>query len=483
MIHKSFLWLSLTILSAACQDRGVLFEDAICIQNITTIDANNGQQEKQTVIIQQEKIIKIAPTAELKLAPENTIIDGTGKYLIPGLWDTHVHFAFIEELAPAMFNLFLAYGITSVRDTGGKIDFVKKWKDKANANPSNAPRVMIAGPLMDGTPNVYDGSSPVRPPLSVGLEGVEAAENMVEELAAKNVDLLKAYEMLSPKQFEAIMKKAKEKGLPVTGHIPLSMDAITASNLGMNSFEHLRNLEMSMAKDSDELLKRRQKLLELGADEEGGTLRSNIHNAQRMDAIANGDEEKTKEVLATLKKNNTWQVPTLSIMTAIVDHPFARPEWKNSFNYLPETVGKKWADGLNSFLEREVPEDRKIYAKWMYDMTKRIQEEEIGILAGTDCPIFYLTPGLSLHGELELLAKAGLSPMEILTTATLNPAKYFNMEDKLGLIQEGMLADLLLLDANPLENISNTQQINTVIRHGKVHDKENLKRLLEEAKN
>jgi len=483
MIHKSLLWLTLVLLFAACQDKGVLFENAICIQSITTIDAENGQQEKQTIVFQQEKIIKIAASDELILAPENTVIDGTGKYLIPGLWDAHVHFAFIEELAPAMFDLFLAYGITSVRDTGGKIDFVKKWKDAANANPTNAPRVMIAGPLMDGMPNVYDGSSPARPPLSIGLEDVEAAEKMVEELAAKKVDLLKAYEMLSPAQFEAIMTKAKEKGLLVTGHIPLSMDAISVANLGMNSIEHMRNLELSMAKDSEELLRMRQKLLELGQDEEGGTLRANIHQAQRMEAIANADEEKTKKVLAALKRNNTWQIPTLSVMTAVVDHPFASPEWKKSFDYLPSSVGEKWKESLDRYLEREVPENQKIYAQWMYDMTKRLQEEEIGILAGTDCPIFYLTPGLSLHGELEFLAKAGLSPMEILTSATLSPSQYFSMEDELGLIQEGMFADLLILDANPLEDIKNTQQINSVIRHGKVYDRAALDDLLKEAKN
>ncbi|MEM8525865.1 MAG: amidohydrolase family protein [Bacteroidota bacterium] len=483
MLHKSLLFFVSGLLFTACKDKDQLFKDAICIQNITTIDAEAGAQENQTVVLQDEKIIKVAPTDELQLALENNIIDGTGKFMIPGLWDAHVHFAYIEELAPAMFNLFLAYGITSVRDTGGKTDFVKKWKDQADANPTEAPRVFFAGPLMDGMPNVYNGSTPARPPLSVGLKDVEAAEQMADELIAQGVDLLKAYEMLSPEQFKAIMKKAKEKDIIVTGHIPLSMDAITVADLGMNSIEHLRNLEMSMAKDSEELLKMRQKLLELGKEEEGGVLRANIHQAQRMEAIANADKEKTKAVLAALKRNNTWQVPTLSIMTAVVDHPFANPEWKKSFDYLPESVGKKWTESLDRYLEREVPENQKVYAQWLYDMTKQMQEEKIGILAGTDCPIFYLLPGLSLHGELEFFSRAGMSPMEILKSATLSPAQYFDMEDELGLIQEGMFADLLLLDANPLEDIRNTQQINTVIRHGKVYDREALKELLEEASN
>ncbi len=197
----------------------------------------------------------------------------------------------MEDLAPSMFYLFLGYGITSVRDTGGKMDFVKMWKDKALANPSDAPRVMIAGPLLDGMPNVYDGSSPERPPLSVGLATVEAAVNKVNELDSLGVDLLKAYEMLTPEQFAIIAKMAKEKGLKVTGHVPLSMDVISASNLGLSSMEHMRNLELSCASNADELLQQRLQLLEAEKDSAGGVLRSKLHNLQREMAVKNYDDE------------------------------------------------------------------------------------------------------------------------------------------------------------------------------------------------
>ena len=133
-----------------------------------------------------------------------------------------------------MFDLFIAYGITSVRDIGGEIGFVKELKEMALSNPTTAPRVMIAGPLLDGLPNVYDGSSVGRPPISVGLENVDAVIEQVNQLDSLGVDLLKAYEMLSPDQFVAITRLAREKGLKVTGHVPLSMDAISASNAGLN---------------------------------------------------------------------------------------------------------------------------------------------------------------------------------------------------------------------------------------------------------
>ncbi len=468
MKQNKILFLLILFVFIGCSKPGELFKEATCITNISTIDANNGLISNQTIILKDGKILKIAKSKDLKLSPENKIIDGTGKFLIPGLWDAHVHFAYIEEMAPSMFDLFLSYGVTSVRDTGGKIDFLKKWKNESTANPTTTPRVMIAGPLLDGMPNVYDGSSPARPPLSVGLATPEAALLEVEKLDSIGVDLLKAYEMLSPEQFFAIAKRAKEKGLPLTGHIPLSMDAITASNAGFSSIEHLRNVEMSTAKNADELLEQRKKMLALGKDGEGSVLRKSIHESQRREAVLNADEEKTKEVITAFAENKTWQIPTFMVMTSFVDKPFASKDWQETFKYLPPDIEEKWRDGVATVLEMEVTEDRKIYKDWFFETVGKMNKANVGIMAGTDCPIFYLTPGYSLHHELIALVKAGLTPLEAIESATLSPARYFKMEKELGLISEGMFADLVILDANPLDDIQNTKKINTVIKQGNV---------------
>ena len=294
-IVKASLIISVFLLS--CQPKESFFKDAICIENISIIDPLSGVINNQTIIIENGKISRVMNSADISLSEKNEIIDGSGKYIIPGLWDAHVHFAYIEEMAPSMFDLFLTYGITSVRDTGGKIEFVKKWKDKALANPTDAPRVMIAGPLLDGMPNVYDGSDSSKPPLSVGLNSIEAVTNKIEQLEEQGVDLLKAYEMLTPQQFEKVTELARAKGLKVTGHVPLSMDVISASNAGLNSMEHMRNLELSCASNSDELLAQRRQLLEAGKVDLGGILRSRIHQAQRQNAIENYDETRANEVL------------------------------------------------------------------------------------------------------------------------------------------------------------------------------------------
>ena len=449
----------------ACQS-GPKYHDAIAITNVNVIDAQNGLRENQTVILQNNTITKIQASSEVTLTGDSEKIDGSNKYLIPGLWDAHVHFAYIEELAPSMFDLFLMYGITSVRDTGGKIDFVMKWKEAAEKNPKNAPRVKIAGPLIDGIPNVYDGSSPQRPQLSVGAATPEEARAIVQNLDDKGVDLIKAYEMLSPEQFKAIAQEAKKLGLKITGHIPLSMDVIIASDAGLNSMEHLRNIEMSCASNSEQLMEQRRVLLRDGRNDQGGVLRSRIHNAQRAYAVQNQNEEKTQKVLAALKRNDTWQIPTMSIAVGGTHRPFVDTEWQEDFQYLPAEVESKWLEGANQVAKSEISEDRLAYTDWVNDMVAKINKADIPIMAGTDTPIFFLTPGRSLHDELALLVNVGMSPLEVLESATTLPAKYFGLEDEMGLIQESMIADLILLNSNPLEDINNTLDIYMVIKDG-----------------
>lgn len=473
-MNKIFSLNIIALLLASCLPKESVFENSICIENITTIDPIEGLKENQTVIIKGEKIFKISPTQKLKLSEKNKIVDGTGKYMIPGLWDAHIHFSYIEALAPSMFDLFLSYGITSVRDTGGRIEFVKRWKEQALANPTNAPRVMIAGPLLDGLPNVYDGSNLRHPPLSVGLATVDGVVKQVQLLDSLGIDFLKAYEMLTPEQFQMIMTLAREKGLKVTGHVPLSMDIISASNAGLNSMEHMRNLELSCASNSDELLAQRKQLLEEGKNKPGGDLRTSIHKAQRETAIENYDEGKADKIIEVLSSNQTWQIPTMALATVLVNRPFKQSHWQESFTYLPDSIHQRWNADIESIMKTEVPSFNQKYATWMMNMVDKINKARIDIMAGTDTPIAFLTPGLSLHEELRVLVLCGLTPLEAIKTATYNPAKYFNLENELGSIKENMWADLVILDANPLEDINNTRQINAVVKQGKYYDRNDL---------
>ena len=457
---------ALILFFTACSPEAEYYPDAICIEDITTSDAENGLQEHQTVIIHQGEIVKIGHSNSIRLSPDNKIIDGTGKYLTPGLWDAHVHFAFIEELAPYMFDLFLYYGITSVRDTGGEIHFMRQWKEASEQNTTTAPRVMIAGPLLDGMPNVYDGSIPARPPLSKGLATVEDVENYIDYLDSLGVDLLKAYEMLTPPQFMAVMAKAKEKGLRVTGHVPLSMDVISTAEAGLNSIEHLRNVEMSMAVNADQLLKRRQAMLEAGKNQPGGDLRASIHQRQRLGAIANPDSANTADVIAALNQNQVVQIPTLALSKVTAYKEFTGQLWQESYALLPDTIESGWHQLMLQYANGPENTSRQKHYEWASNMTGKMHKAGIPFMAGTDTPIGFLTPGRSLHEELALYVEAGMTPLEAIESATLEPAKYFHLDHELGLISEGMIADLLILEANPLEDIRNTESINSVIKEG-----------------
>jgi len=474
--------LSVLLFCVGCQPSGEVFEDAYCIDNISIIDPVDGLLENQTVVVKNGKIQKVVPSDQIKLSEENEIIDGIGKFLMPGLWDAHIHFNYIEELAPSMFNMFLAYGITSVRDTGGRIEFVKKWKDASLANPTEAPRVKIAGPLLDGIPNVYDGSDPGHPPLSVGLGSEAEIVKTINTLDSLGVDFLKAYEMLSPEQFKTILVLAKKKGLKVTGHVPLSMNVTSASNQGLNSMEHIRNVELSFASNADELLLERRKILEVEKGSTGAALRTKLHQLQRIPAIDNYDENKANKVLAVLAKNGTWQIPTLTLAKAYSTRYFAETDWQESFDAMPDTIATTWKLRIDTIMKEPVQTSSHQYSEWFLNMVGKMHDADIPIMAGTDTPIFFLTPGRSLHQELALLVEVGFTPLEAIKTATVNPAKYFEMENELGRIQENMWADMVILEDNPLENIDHTRSIEAVFKQGKYLDRKALDSLLVRSK-
>ena len=444
------------------------------ITNVTVIDSKQERLDNQTVLVKGNKIEAVGPSAEIELPHSATTIDGSGKFLIPGLWDAHVHLTYDQDIGPSMFKLFMVNGVTSIRDTGGQLELMQPYREQADADPTGTPRFKFSGPLLDGHPRVYDGSTPFRPNLSVGVKTPNQAKNRVNELAAAGVDLIKAYEMLQPEILVAVLEAAAKKGLPVTGHVPLSTDVITASNAGLRSIEHMRNLEMSCTKDWEQLMETRRKELQDGAREAGGDLRSRLHQLQRSYAIENQDSTTRAQVLGTLAKNNTWLIPTLTILASRENRVYARPAWREQFKYLPDSVGARWQSSAERLASMPVDSAAVLFAEWGYDMVGRLPKAGVGIMAGTDTPIAFLTPGFSLHEELRLLVNSGLSPIQALEAATVRPAAYFNMQDELGTVEAGKIADLLLLDANPLENIENTQRIRAVIKDGHLHDRAQL---------
>ena len=461
----------------ACSNEGLFFEDAYVIENVGIIDPIDGLELNMSVVIKENKILDIFKTREIVLSPKNKVHKGTNKFIIPGLWDSHIHFAFEKDLATSMPNLFLYHGITSLRDTGGEFDFVNKFKQEAISNPKTKSRVKIAGPLIDGKFNVYDGSNIYFPKLSIQNIDNNQLERNVRLLIDKKVDFLKAYEMLSPAQFKILSNLAKENNLKLTGHVPLSMSVIEASNLGLNSMEHLRNLELSMTEMSEKLFQERKNLLLNKSSIKGSELRSLIHSKQRMKSINDLDSIKINNVIDALIKNDVWQIPTLILYKNFANKTFKNPDYLQFLNLLPEERKEEWIKKINA-IDNVISKDVVEYTVWSKKMVDFMHDRGISFMAGTDTPIGFLIPGLSLHQEIQELHESGLSELEAIQTATINPAKYFNLENSLGRIKSGFIADLIILDKNPLESISNTKSIHAVIKEGNLMNRSYLDSLI-----
>ena len=461
----------------SCSNQVTIPEDSYVIKNISIIDPIDGLQSNKHVVITNDIITMILDNDDEIIANDDNTIDATGKYLIPGLWDAHIHFSFDTNLAPYMPGLFLAHGVTSVRDTGGPIDLVVKMKDLSLNDSIKNPNVYIAGPLIDGTPNVYNNSSPSFPLLSIENNDIIDIESNVLGIVDREVDLLKAYEMLTENQFLAIMRIAKKANLKVTGHIPLSMTLFSAIDSGLNGIEHLRNFALSIASNSDELYRERIELLKNPDDLPGSDLRSLIHSKQRMKALDSIDYDKFEEASNLLASKNVWQTPTLFLYRNSAQKIFKDLSFINELNKLPNQIKQKWIKEIAD-TDTIIDKNSLRYSKWLEEATGKLHKKNVPFMAGSDTPIGYLIPGRSLHIELEVMVESGFSNLEAIKSATINPAKFFELEKKEGRIKDGYKADLVILNSNPLDNISNTQDIYGVIKNGEFLSRESLDSLM-----
>ncbi len=442
-------------------------EAGIVIENITLIDAKNGTRTNQTVSI-ENGVIQSIGSAKLDME-DSQIIDGEGKYLIPGLWDAHVHLTFIPEIDhETHFKLYLKNGVTSIRDTGAILSKLQPSLNFIEENPNTTPRLFYAGPLIDGADRVYKGMEPGFPNLSIGIDETSNIPEVVDGLLKEGVTFLKSYEMLTRETYLELLKVAGQNGLRVTGHVPLSIDLEEAIEAGLGGMQHVRNMDLACAKDADNLLGDRQVSLENEASIAGSALRTHIHSSQRYYAIDNTDDERCLRIIMKLSEYGVFQTPTLTINTFDSRRFYADPKWRETYQELPEAAENNWMQGSLKLANIDVTENAKKFDAWSLSLVNKMHQEGVKIIAGTDTPIGYLTPGYSLHKELELLSEAGLSNMDVLRSATITPAEFFGMENQMGTIEVGKLADLVILDKNPLMSISNTQSIHSVIVKGQI---------------
>jgi imidazolonepropionase-like amidohydrolase len=419
----------LAVLASGCADRNLLgsHRGDLAIESVTIVDAVQGVLPDRRVVIKGDRILWVGRTGEGGPAADR-VIEGDGRFLIPGLWDAHVHFLYDRELTDAMASLFLAYGITSVRDTGGNLEELVALRESWNDGVVMAPRLFFSGPLLDGARVVYDGATSAQPELGTSTPDAASARRKVRLLHSRGADFIKIYELVSVEVFEALVD------------------------------------ELACASNWQALLAARRDRMKTFGGGRGYTLRRELHSSQRLPAIEAYDAERCGDVLERL--GTTMQVPTLRLNAFKRSKPYLDAEWKAGLARLPASVQRRWLEKVAELTAPGTEVDLR-FADWSHFLVGQLAAYCVAIGAGTDTPITLAVPGESLHRELELLVESGLSPREALFAATVEPARFFSLEEEMGQVTTGMRADLVLLRANPLVEIRNTRSIEGVLTRGR----------------
>jgi len=432
--------------------------DLIVINNVSVVDVRSGAiLADQTVILDRNRIASVGPSKSAKYPRNAPSVNGHGYFLIPGLWDMHVHLVFGDWFPGAQditLPLLIANGVTGVRDMGSELEIVQNWRNEIEAGRLLGPRIFTSGPMLDGPKPRF--------PSSIAIATPEDGRRAVDTLKQSGADFIKLQSLIPREAVFAIAEEAKKQEIAFEGHVPDSVRASEMSEAGMRSFEHLIGIFEGSSPSEDDFLK--------GGKTEGRFL-------------ASYDPARAATLAALLAENQTWQCPTLvwergGNMMDVTD--FAKD---GRAKYVPASWrNKTWKRFTDEIVQGYGTDDiavRKKFIEKELEVVQLLHKAGVPFLAGTDTPPgVYVFPGFSLHEELQRFVAAGFTPLEALQTATLNPARFLGMEEQIGTIEKGKLADLVLLNANPLADISNTQKIAAVIVNGNYYSGKDLEKML-----
>jgi len=451
------------LIACACTAQTATAEPTT-IDHVTIVDVADGTRTKnQSISFDGDRIIAVG------LSPvrgPGRRINGTGLFVLPGLWDMHVH-SHREGRWTYHYPLFRAFGITGVRDAGTHLGSALAYRAKAKSNPL-APRVIWGSPIVDGAPQVNS--------FGLSAEDETSARYLVRELHRWGFDFLKVYDRLTPDAYRGLTSEARRLGLPIEGHVPLALspDYVVAS--GQRLIDHLtlvaegcspRTLSVVHAKNAEN-------------PRESDSLAMLMTN-EVASAMANFDIRTCKPLFDQLARKRVWQVPTFVQLETFVS-PTAPPDWLARRDYVSPGLQSDWESSLKDADQAAMANGRK-FLNIQLSLLKPMTDAGVPILAGTDVSSeTWVFAGSSLYRELELFVEAGLSPLQAIRTATLNPRIYAGHDRGKPLIRPGERADLVLFSADPTAHIRNLATIRGVVARGLYHDRASLDALLLEAK-
>lgn len=426
----------------------------VAITNATVIDPSTGvARADRTIIVQGTRIATVGAAAQTVLPPGATIVDGRGKYVIPGLWDMHVH----DDMPGGehFLPLYVAHGVTGVRDMNGRLDVLRAWQRDIARGVRVGPRQVISGPYLNGGP-VPIPSISVRTPEQ-GIAGVDSLRTL-------GVDFLKVHNGIPAATYFAIARRARERGIVFAGHVFGDVTPVEASDSGQRSLEHLSGFPNQCSAADSARVAALPPVLPL--------LLGTCTSAPQAPGYAR------------LARNGTWVDPTLVVLAPIAEF---RPS-----AVAGDRLSRFFTDSMMAFLPEltpppttPTPEERALASSLFarrVAMVGALSRAGVPLLTGSDVPAAPALPGEGVHDELSLFVRAGLSPLAALRAATWEPARYLAATDSLGTVAPGKVADLVILDANPLAAIENVRRIHAVVANGRFFDTRALAALIAGAR-
>jgi imidazolonepropionase-like amidohydrolase len=456
----------------------LVWPQSLVIQRVTVIDATDrAAQPDMTVVIEGDRMAAIAPWKKAKIPAGAQVIDGRGKFLIPGLWDMHAHGASDDRTQWSQL-LFLANGVVGVRDMAGPPD-AHAWRLQHPASPSRSVSLYLGSPVVDG-PNPVWADSIVAASEAQGRE-------IVDQQQQRGADFIKVYDRLPRDVYFAIADEAHKRRIPFEGHVPESVTVAEASDAGQKSIEHLIFMAEACSREEASILAE-QRSVNAVFRSPTAPLEEKMAAGKRWSQMQvrkheTYDEATAQLLFARFVKNGTWQCPTLTLIRGQMDEPLNVNDPR--LNYLSKGVREFWDVGYYKHLPSAARDSATASAKLDFEESLKIvgsmNRAGVNILAGTDTMNPQCFPGFGLHDELALLVDAGLSPLAALQCATRNAARFMGTLDIRGTIETGKMADLVLLDKDPLADIHNTRSIEAVVVNGKLIARSALDQMLAEA--
>jgi hypothetical protein len=441
----------------------------LAFRHVTVVDVRAGSLRPNcTVVIRGDRIVEVEPAGRTPKGA--TVIEAKGKYMIPGLWDMHAHNDTDENTRNTILPLMIANGVTGIRDMCGDVyppgnkdgiplEVVNGWRKDIADGKLSGPRIVAGSTLVDGLKAAWPSGS-----IKVGTpeDGRQAADYVKK----RGNDFLKVYSFLPRPGYLAMAAECKRIGLVFAGHVPESVTAEEASNAGQKSMEHLLRVVEGCCTQPDDPGQPSKPLYLKKA-------------ANKLRLVATFSPSLAQKEFAVFVKNRTWQCPTLAIIRSSAFRDQASFRKDPRIKLLPKSMTEEW-QAEDKYWKKTDPAywaaTRKLYSLEL-KVVGMMGKAGVPLLAGTDAPTDFTYPGSSLHDELQLFVSCGLTPLEALRSATLAPAEYFGRTSEMGNVRTGMLADLVLLDRNPISDVRNTTSIRAVVADGRYYSRAALDKL------